>query len=111
MNINGFFKNRFFAVGGILLFFLIGLLLHNVESSEPALTPFNNEKTKINILTGDLGDWGYLDNSGNTVINPRFSIATPFSEGLAYVVQQDKYGFIEIILRDYWCLVKMINMV
>ncbi len=43
--------------------------------------------------------WGYLDEKGKFAIEPRFTLATPFSEGLAavrdvYNRYGDKYGYI-----------------
>ena len=39
--------------------------------------------------------YGYIDTSGNIVIQPRFDDAWRFSEGLAPVLVEDKWGFID----------------
>jgi hypothetical protein len=41
-------------------------------------------------------DVGYIDTSGKTVITPRFSFASDFSEGLAHVTANDFDGFIDL---------------
>lgn len=41
------------------------------------------------------GSWGYIDRSGDYVIQPRFEWAEPFSEGLAAVKYKGCYGFID----------------
>ena len=35
--------------------------------------------------------WGYMDDSGNIIIEPKFLSAHNFSEGLAFVVIRDDY--------------------
>lgn len=40
------------------------------------------------------GMWGYIDHSGRFVIKPQYVFADDFSEGLAGVVVNRKYGFI-----------------
>ena len=37
--------------------------------------------------------WGYINTKGETVIEPRFDTAMPFSEGLAAVLVTDKWGY------------------
>jgi len=49
---------------------------------------------------GKLGKYGYADKNGNIVINPEFSLATEFSEGLAAVMLfvsdlDTKWGYID----------------
>src|SRR2546421_11859187 len=42
------------------------------------------------------GKWGYIDGTGKVVIEPRFSWAEEFSEGLAAFENEDgKYGYID----------------
>jgi len=46
------------------------------------------------------GDWGYIDPQGNVAVEPQFSYAQPFSEGLAAVRDTSgrfgyKYGYID----------------
>lgn len=40
------------------------------------------------------GRWGYIDETGNVRIKPRFRMALDFSEGLAPVVVGKKFGYI-----------------
>lgn len=51
-------------------------------------------------------EYGYIDRSGRTVIQPRFTYGEPFSEGLAAVKESGKWGFIDksrefVITRQY----------
>ena len=39
--------------------------------------------------------WGYIDLQGKIVINPQFTTANYFNEGLALVSTGDKYGYID----------------
>jgi len=41
------------------------------------------------------GKWGYIDKSGDYVINPQFDYAWDFSEGLARVRIGDRRGYID----------------
>jgi len=41
------------------------------------------------------GKWGYIDKTGNTVINPQFEEANAFHEDLAAVKQNGKWGYID----------------
>src|SRR6185369_3780940 len=38
--------------------------------------------------------WGYINRSGNWIVRPQYEFADDFSEGLAGVVVNGKYGFI-----------------
>jgi hypothetical protein len=40
------------------------------------------------------GQWGFIDASGDVIVEPRFDRAWRFSEGLALVQQGDRYGYI-----------------
>lgn len=57
-------------------------------SDERVLIPFN-DGAKINIMTSEMGSWGYLDNTGTVAIKPKFAPAFPFSEGLAFAASKD----------------------
>ena len=47
-------------------------------------------------VSSDSGKWGYIDKTGNFVINPQFDyFATPFAEGLATVSVNNKLGYID----------------
>ncbi|MBP5241278.1 MAG: WG repeat-containing protein, partial [Bacteroidales bacterium] len=41
------------------------------------------------------GDWGFMDKTGNVVIEPQFTEAGDFSEGLAKVSVDWKWGYID----------------
>lgn len=41
------------------------------------------------------GKWGFVNNDGKTVIEPKFDEAMSFSNGLAAVRSGDKWGFID----------------
>ena len=43
------------------------------------------------------GKWGFIDNTGNIVVDPQFEYARSFSEGFAAVLVGDKYGYIDEI--------------
>ncbi len=60
------------------------------------------ECTNIDILTADgliafenNGKWGFVNTSGEIVIEPKFDKAKSFSNGLAAVCTNDKWGFID----------------
>lgn len=56
------------------------------EHAEPVLIPFEKD-----------GYCGYADDDGNVVIPPKYTIALPFSEGLAAVADEDyKFGYIDM---------------
>ena len=38
--------------------------------------------------------WGFIDNTGKTIINPQFDSVTYFHNGIAMVILDGKYGFI-----------------
>lgn len=61
-------------------------LLLSAESGEAAREP----------IPMDFGDtWGFIDESGETVIYPQYEAARPFAEGLAAVRVLGKWGFID----------------
>jgi hypothetical protein len=39
--------------------------------------------------------WGYIDKTGNLVVQPRFDMAEPFSDGVARVRRDELYGYID----------------
>ena len=39
--------------------------------------------------------WGYIDEANDLAITNRFTMATPFSQGLAAVIEQGKGGIID----------------
>ncbi|MDF2669441.1 MAG: hypothetical protein K0R67_1747 [Paenibacillus sp.] len=60
----------------------------SILADTSALIPVNIGKT-VNIISGETGDWGYLDQNGNLAIKAKFAYALHFSEGLAYAVTKD----------------------
>lgn len=57
-----------------------------VEGEEVYFSPFADSN----------GNWGYVDSrSTKVVIEPKYKLASFFSEGLAVVVLNDKWGFID----------------
>ena len=42
-----------------------------------------------------MGKWGYIDQQGEVAIAPQFDYAADFSEGLAAVQQDGRYGYID----------------
>jgi len=63
------------------------LEVHNNESEWETLYEFEQD-----------GLWGYKDVYGNVVIEPRFSVANKFSEGLAFIVgnTEQERGYIDL---------------
>ena len=60
----------------------------------PSDLPFKPDTSLIPVYDGK--KWGYIDKKGQYVINPQFSDADWFSDGLARVENKDgKYGFID----------------
>lgn len=68
------------------VFSLMLLLLSSCTGS------VNEDHSLIPVLMGD--KWGYIDQSGDIVINPQFSSASFFSDGMAAVSISGKYGYI-----------------
>lgn len=53
-------------------------------------------KADMSLLAVKMGDkWGYIDHEGKFVINPQFSKADCFYDGLARVCLDGKYGYID----------------
>lgn len=72
------------VIAGIIAFFLL-------RSSN---LPFKPDTSLIPVMNGD--QWGYINKKGNYVINPQFSDATWFNNGLALVANEEgEYGFID----------------
>ena len=44
---------------------------------------------------GIKGRWGFVDRSGNIVIEPKFTHADSFSNGLARVVTEQGVGYVD----------------
>lgn len=65
-------------------------------SEDKVLVPFNGG-ADINYVKGETGSWGYFDNTGAVTIKPRFAMAYPFSEGLAFARTKDgnQSGYID----------------
>lgn len=40
--------------------------------------------------------WSYIDKKGNPIVNKRWSIISSYSEGLAIIVVNNKYGYVDI---------------
>ena len=57
--------------------------------------PFSDGLAGVYIGELSKGHWGFINKSGEMVIEPRFDAAGPFSEGLASVRISDQYGFID----------------
>lgn len=55
----------------------------NTEVPSPSLLPFNEN-----------GKWGYMDTNGKVEISPKYDFAGSFKEGLAVVMIDGKYGYI-----------------
>lgn len=58
---------------------------------------FGNEAVSIDLIPFKSGDkWGYINKEGKILINPQFSIANPFIDGVATVAGSDyKFGLID----------------
>jgi hypothetical protein len=52
-----------------------------------------DEKTLYPVKSGD--KWGYIDEEGTTIVAARFDHAGPFKEGLALVVRNKVFSFID----------------
>ena len=48
----------------------------------------------MSIVYDKKGKIGYINNKGKIVIQPKYTDASIFQEGLAYVKVKNKYGFI-----------------
>ena len=71
-----------------LIFSILIILFSNIcfaqYDTTPELIPYR-KSTK----------WGYCNQSKEIIIPCKYDVATPFSEGLAAVVLNNKYGFID----------------
>lgn len=77
----------FLCIGAVLAIFLIP---HKKDDSD------NYFKQGLLAVTADGKKWGYINEKGAYVIEPRFDKARSFSEsGLALVQLNEKYGFID----------------
>lgn len=63
---------------------------HHTErlQGETLLVPFNVGGA-ANAFTGKSGHWGYFDSKGQLAVSPKFGLAYPFSEGLAFAFNKD----------------------
>lgn len=68
---------------------ILGLMLLLLSS---CIGSSKEDYSLIPVLMGD--KWGYIDQSGDIVINPQFSSASFFSDGMAAVSINGKYGYI-----------------
>ncbi|WP_248925916.1 WG repeat-containing protein [Paenibacillus hamazuiensis] len=79
---------------------IIALLQRQQEvvslADQRVLIPYN-AGGKMNLFKGEYGHWGYFDQTGKKAIRPKFALAYPFSEGLAYAVSKDlsQAGYID----------------
>lgn len=76
---------------GILFFICLAVLVTSYGYGE-------QEETKQSITLSPIkqtGKWGYIDKSGNIVINGQFGGALSFSEGLAPASTGGKWGYID----------------
>lgn len=67
--------------------------IQSSKKTEVYMTPFYKEK-KYSLFNGSIR-WGYIDNNGKIIIEPQFTMAFTFSEGLAYVMTESGTGFID----------------
>jgi len=85
-------KNKFLIANFLLLVLLINLCHQQLlsQSVKSQLFPFlvmtkPEKESKWGYMDMELVKWGYMDINGKTIIEPRFSYANKFSEGLAVV--------------------------
>lgn len=61
-----------------------------------ACSSFGGSETDLSLLPVKMGDkWGYIDHEGKYAINPQFTTAHCFHDGLALVSLNGKYGYID----------------
>jgi hypothetical protein len=67
------------------------------EYHVPRVNPFEKYSPKRQRLGGIFkgGQWGFIDRTGNMVIEPQFDEVTSFSDGLAAVRIGERWGFID----------------
>ena len=81
-------------LGGVAAFLLAVAAVIAFFFLRPSDLPFKPDTSLIPVYDGK--KWGYIDKKGQYVINPQFSDADWFSDGLARVENKDgKYGFID----------------
>ena len=74
---------RYLAIGVLIGAAFFSVIAQNSTLESHALFPIEQNSK-----------WGYIDVSGKIVIEPRFEVASEFSEDLALVQIDGKYGFI-----------------
>ena len=73
-----------------------------VEKDDDALDVYIKGRTQAEKQLPDYkrlekvgGEWGYIDKTGEFIIEPQFDNAAPFSEGLARVQIRKRWGYID----------------
>lgn len=56
---------------------------------------FHEGMAAVSVTAGNAQKWGFVDTTGELAINPIYSAAGDFSNGLAPVCKNDKYGYID----------------
>src|SRR5882762_8075332 len=85
-SLHDFFRwmNRHRSVPFAVVFALLGTGCGRQTSGTSPLFPAPQGNT-----------WGFIDNRGKAVIAPRFEAALPYSEGLAAVKREGRWGYID----------------
>ncbi|MEO0020342.1 MAG: WG repeat-containing protein [candidate division WOR-3 bacterium] len=79
--------------GFVTFISLLALISCGQQSKAPTAKPKKGHAGLFPVKVKD--KWGYIDKTGNLVINPQFDDAWSFSEGLAVVQIGDKLGYID----------------
>lgn len=64
-----------------------------VGVNQPIVTDANNEKYLY--LIKDNNKYGFIDENGNTIVEPQYEYASDFSQGYAVISYQGSYGYID----------------
>lgn len=83
-----------FLLSSLLLFFIASTLWQCSSKDSIVINP------DYNYLPVQINDtWGFITNSGDYLIYPKFDEVMPFSEGMAAVCTGEKWGFIDTLGR------------
>ena len=85
-------ESRSFAVTHPWLYLVVASLFGAaVHADESGPMPFRQD-----------GKWGYKNAAGQVVVTPQYDLAATFSDGLAIVVLNGKWGFIDKTGKVSW---------
>src|SRR5688500_14549217 len=77
------------------IFFILMLFIWSVACKQDTSSQSEDEAAYMADYEAPSDHWGFIDTTGNLVIEPKYDEAGPFAEGLAAVNEDGKWGFID----------------